>query len=219
MAAAPGNPLFNNRATKTLSFRTKRGFCAPVAFAERGICFSLLLRESQRPLRLCVILFLLSSLFCLHPYFLTSLPRLLTPPPSQTLPIRRFSLPASPHYSPPSLPTVPPALPSPRSRSYRWQPPHCSDLRRRLLWVRFRSPLAPRRLPLLPPAPRCSPRLSILHPPAQIPHHSPALPAPAPRTPSSSATPPNRSIQTASKIPSTSCTKSAAPSLPSAPPS
>src|SRR6266704_1380220 len=62
-------------------------------------------------------------------------------------------------------------------------------------------------------------RHSPLPPPAQIPHRSPAPPAPAPRTPSSSATPPGRSIQTASKIPSTSCTKSAAPSLPSVPPS
>src|SRR6266581_727685 len=38
------------------------------------------------------------------------------------------------------------------------------------------------------------------------------------RTPSSSAAPPGRSTQTASRIPSTSCTKSAAPSLPCVPP-
>src|SRR5260370_26597974 len=120
-------------------------------------------------------------------------------PPSQTSLIRRLSLPASPHYSPPSPPTILPALPSPRSRSYRWQRPH-------LQRVCFRSP-----------APSRSGPLATRHSPLP-PYRSPALPARAPQTPSSSAAPPNRSIRSASRILSTSCTGSAAPSLPCAPP-
>src|SRR5437667_2581142 len=124
----------------------------------------------------------------------SSVDSVLNPIPRPPLPsaLCRSPPPASPHYSPPSLPAILLALPSPRgsrSRSRRSAPA-----------LRFlRSPLATRHSPLPP-------------------YHSPALPAPAPQTPSSSATLPDRSIQTASRIPSTSCTKSAARSLPSAPP-
>src|SRR5205809_128788 len=130
--------------------------------------------------------------FSLHPYFATALPCLFTPPPPLPSALRRFPPPASPHYSPPSPPAILLALPSPRgsrSRSRRSAPA-----------LRFlRSPLATRHSPLPP-------------------YRSRALPAQAPQTPSSSATLPGRSIQIASKILSTSYTKSAAPSLPSAPP-
>src|SRR6266550_4256087 len=113
---------------------------------------------------------------------------LYTPPPLRLSESRRSSPLASPHYSPPSLPTILPAPPFPHS---------------------------PNSLSLTP---RCSPRSSIHSPPARIPHRSPTPPAPAPQTPSISVTPPDRSTRTASKTLSTSCTKSAAPSLPSAPP-
>src|SRR5258708_15151797 len=119
-----------------------------------------------------------------------------TPRPRPLSAFPRSPPPAFPHYSPPSLPTILPALPSPPGPSVR----------------RFLCDS-------LSPEPQYSPHPLTHSPPAQILHHSPTLPAPAPQTPSSSATPPDRSTQTASKIPSTSCTKSAAPSLPSVPPS
>src|SRR5258708_38983437 len=132
----------------------------------------------------------------LFPTSLPLYPRLLTLPPPWPSAFRRSPPPAFLHCSPPSLPAIPPALPSPPDP-----------------WVQRLLHGSPALVP------RCSPRQSTHSPPAQIPRRSPTLPAPAPQTPSNAATPPDRSARTASKIPSTSCTKSAGPSLLCAPPS
>src|SRR5437660_2602068 len=97
--------------------------------------------------------------FSLHPYFATALARLFIPPPPLPSALCRSPPPASPHYSPPSLPAILPALPSPRGSRSRSR--HSAPALRFL-----RSPLATRHSPLPP-------------------YRSRALPSPAPQTPSS----------------------------------